>query len=325
VLMILIYTFRSGIGTIVWTDALQTLILFASIILMLFQVTQSMNLSFSETIHTIKESPLSRIFVFDWISDRNFFKQFFSGIFIVVVMTGLSQDMVQSTLSCRSLREAQKNMFWYGAAFVPFNLLLLSLGVLLVAYAGQAGIALPEKADEIVPMFTSGLLGKTVCFCFIIGIIAATFTSADSALAAIVTSVYIDILKKDSNTPNSYKQRNLHYLLVCLAFVLIVLAFDYIGNHSIIDTLYMLVGYAYGPLLGLFAFGLLTRRQINDRATPYIALLSPILTFSIDAICRRFFHYPFGYELLILNGMITYTGLCLSKDRKTVRIVHLDL
>ena len=272
-----------------------------------------MNLSFSETFHTIKSSTLSRIFVFDWMSDRNFFKQFFSGIFIVVVMTGLSQDMMQSTLSCKSLREAQKNMLWYGMAFVPFNLLLLSLGVLLLAYAAQSGIALPEKADEIVPLFASGLLGKAVYVCFVFGIIAATFNSVDSSLTAIVTSLYVDILKKDRSAETSFFRRSMLYLSVCAAFMLIVLAFSRIDNQSIIDTLYMIVGYAYGPLLGLFAFGLLTRRQVNDRTTPYIALASPILTYLTDVACRSFFQYQFGYELLILNGMITYIGLILSK------------
>ena len=314
VLMIWLYTFRSGIGTIVWTDMLQTIVLFTAIILMLFQTTKAMNLSLTETIHTIKASPLSRMFEFDWMSDRNFFKQFLSGIFIVVVMTGLSQDMVQSTLSCRSIREAQKNMLWYGAAFVPFNLLLLSLGVLLVSYAGQTGIALPDKPDEIVPMFASAWLGKTVYFCFIFGIIAATFNSADSALTAIVTSLYIDILKKDSHATTSHRHRNLLYFIVCAVFVLIVLAFDNLGNRSIIDTLYRVVGYAYGPLLGLFAFGLLTRRKINDRFTPYIALASPAITFLIDSSCQRLFQYQFGYELLLLNGLITFTGLYLTTE-----------
>ena len=315
VLVIWLYTFRNGIATIVWTDALQTLVLFAAIMLMLLQVTKLMNLSFSETVQTVQASSLSRVFVFDWMSDRNFFKQFFSGVFIVVVMTGLSQDMLQSTLSCKNLREAQKNMLWYGMAFVPFNLLLLSLGALIVAYAARSGVILPEKADEIVPLFASGLLGKTVYFCFIFGIIAATLNSADSSLAAIVTSLYVDILKKDRSAKASFLHRNMLYLTVCAAFVLIVLAFCYIDNHSIIDTLYMIVGYAYGPLLGLFTFGLLTRRQANDRAVPYIALASPILTYMIDVVCRTFFHYQFGYELLMLNGMITFIGLIICKER----------
>ena len=308
VLMIWLYTFRSGIGTIVWTDALQTIVLFAAIILMLFQVSKLMNLSLMEAVHTVKDSPLSRTFVFDWASDRNFFKQFFSGVFIVVVMTGLSQDMVQSTLSCKNLREAQKNMLWYGMAFVPLNLLLLSLGVLLVGYAGQNGITLPENPDEIVPLFASGLLGNAVYVCFIFGIVAATFNSADSALTAIVTSIYTDMLKKERNT---VLHRNILYLAVCSAFVLVILAMVGIGNRSIIDTLYRMVGYAYGPLLGLFAFGLLTRRQVNDRAVPFIALASPILTYIINIVCQRFLQYQFGYELLMLNGMITFTGLYL--------------
>jgi len=320
ILMIWLYTYRSGIGTIVWTDALQTIVLFAAIILMLFQVTKLMDISFTEAVQTIKDSPMSRIFVLDWASERNFFKQFFSGIFIVVVMTGLSQDMVQSTLSCKNLREAQKNMCWYGTAFIPFNLLLLSLGVLLTVYAGQNSITLPEKPDEIIPMFASGMSGTAVYICFIIGIIAATFNSADSALTAIVTAVYVDILKKE---PNTTRHRSLLSLAVCIVFVLIVLAFANIGNHSIIDTLYMLVGYAYGPLLGLFAFGLLTKQAVNDRAVPYIALASPILTYIINIICQRYLHYQFGYELLMLNGMITFAGLFLSRSKKTIISRHI--
>ncbi len=317
VLIIWLYTFRSGIGTIVWTDALQTLVLLTTIILMLFQVTKSLNLSLSETIQTIKDSPMSQVFEFDRISDRNFFKQFFSGIFIVIVMTGLSQDMVQSSLSCRTLREAQKNMLCYGAAFVPFNLLLLSLGLLFIVFADRHGITLPEKADEIVPLFASKWLGYGVNVCFIIGILSATFNSADSALTAIVTSLYVDIFKK-GQTFEAYKtaywHRTLLYLTVCFVFTLITLAFHHIGNQSILDTLYRLVGYAYGPLLGLFAFGILTRRLINDRLTPYIAIASPLLTYAFEAACLYFFNYHFGYELLLLNGTLTYTALFLSNN-----------
>jgi len=314
ILMIWLYTFRGGIGTIVWTDALQTIVLLTTIILMLFQVTKFMHFSFSEVLYTIKDSPLSRVFEFDWMSNRNFFKQFFSGVFIVIVMTGLSQDMVQSTLSCRTLREAQKNMFWYGTAFVPFNLLLLSLGVLLVVFAGQNGIVLPERPDEIVPMLAAGFLGKTVYVCFIIGIIAATFNSADSALTAITTSFYVDILKKEHIPKTSHLQRNVLYLFVCAVFALIILSFVHLNNNSIIDTLYVMVGYAYGPLLGLFAFGLLTHRRLKDHFSPYIAIASPIITYLIDEACRYYFHYSFGYELLLLNGLITFSGLFLCNN-----------
>jgi len=308
VLVIWLYTFRSGIGTIVWTDALQTIVLLAVIVLMLVQVTRMLDLSFVDAVSTIRNTSLSDTFLFsDWVSSRNFFKQFASGIFVVIVMTGLNQDMMQSTLSCRSLREAQKNMLCYGTAFVPFNLLLLSLGVLLVIFAQNNGIALPAKPDEIVPVFAAGMMGKAVYVCFIIGIIAATFNSADSALTAIVTSVYVDILKKERE--KSLVKRSLLYLTVCAAFVLIVLLFANPNNKSMLDTIYMIVGYAYGPLLGLFAFGLLTKRQTNDSAVPCLAIASPALTCLIDLSCRYFLEYQFGYELLILNGMIMLAGL----------------
>jgi Na+/proline symporter len=188
--------------------------------------------------------------------------------------------------------------------------------VLLVAYATQNGIALPEKPDEIVPLFAAGLLGKAVYFCFIFGIIAATLNSADSALTAIVTSLYVDIFKKGGSAGHTHWRRHLTYLIVCAVFVLIILAFANIGNRSILDTLYIMVGYAYGPLLGLYAFGLLTRRQVYGCAIPYIAIASPVISCLTDAACRHFFHYQFGYELLMLNGMITFLGLllCYKKD-----------
>ncbi|MDR0874159.1 MAG: sodium:solute symporter [Prevotellaceae bacterium] len=306
-----LYTFRRGVGTVVWTDALQTLILLTAIILMLVQTVKIMNISFSDAVITIKNSPLSQIFVWDWASRWNFWKQFASGIFIVIVMTGLNQDMMQTTLSCRNLREAQKNMLSYSVAFIPLNLLLLSLGALLVTYAGNAGIALPAKADEIVPMFASGLLGTAVQVCFVIGIIAATFNSADGALIAIATSLSVDIF--NVRAKNISPLRKIIYPVVCATFALVVQAFAYIGTQSILDSLYTIVGYAYGPLLGLFAFGLLTKHRACDRAVPYIAIASPVLTFLIDVVCQHFFNYKFGYELLMLNGMIMFLGLFLLK------------
>lgn len=315
VLVIWLYTNRGGIGTIVFTDALQSFILFLAIILMIFHVTRMLDFSFIETIKAIKNSGLSRTFVFsDFVSSRNFFKQFFSGIFIVVVMTGLSQDMMQTTLSCKNLKEARKNMLWYGTGFVPLNLLLLCLGVLLIIFAQKHSIALPSEPDKIVPVFASSLLGKMVYVVFVLGIIAATFNSADSALTGIATAIAIDLVKlKNRENKKAITLRKITYFAVCVVFVLVILLFENIENHSIIDTIYMIVGYAYGPLLGLFAFGLFTKWQVMDRAVPFLALLSPVLTYVISSFCKIKFNYTFGYEILIINGLLMFLMMRLFK------------
>jgi Na+/proline symporter len=316
--LIYIYTNRGGIKTIVWTDALQSLILFLVIILMIFQITNMLGFSFGETINAIKNSELTYTFVFDdFVSSRNFFKQFFSGIFIVIVMTGLSQDMLQTTLSCKNYKEARKNMLLYGAGFVPLNLLLLCLGVLLVIFAQTKEIVLPDKADEIVPMFVSDFLGKLTYFCFILGIIAATFNSADGALTGITTSILIDLIQlENSENRQAVKLRKITYFAVCCGLVLIILIFQSIKNQSIIDTIYMIVAYAYGPLLGIFAFGILTNMQVRDRIIPFMALLSPILTFIIAYLCKIQLGYVFGYELLLLNGFLMFFLMMLSVKKK---------
>jgi Na+/proline symporter len=323
VLVIWLYTNRAGIGTIVFTDALQSLILFLAIILMLFQVIRMLDFSFIETIKAIKSSDLSKTFVFsDFVSNRNFFKQFFSGIFIVIVMTGLSQDMMQTTLSCKNLKEARKNMLWYGTGFVPLNLLLLSLGILLIIFAQKHSITLPSEPDKIVPVFASLFLGKMVYVVFILGIIAATFNSADSALTGIATAISIDLVKlKNKENKKAITLRKITYFAVCVVFVLVILLFENIKNHSIIDIIYMIVGYAYGPLLGLFAFGLLTKWQVIDRAVPFLALLSPVLTYGISCFCKIKFNYTFGYEILIINGLLMFFMMFIfRKNSKTVLV-----
>lgn len=266
VILIWLYTRRSGIRTIVWTDSLQTFCLLAALALIIYNVMNILDLNLSQTIDTIRNSEHSRIFVFDdWQSKQNFFKQFFSGIFITIVMTGLDQDMMQKNLSCRNLHEAQKNMYCYGISFVPVNLLFLSLGILLLIAAPQLGIELPAKGDDILPLFAAeGYLGPTVLVLFTIGIIAAAFSSADSALAALTTSFCIDILGTEKQTEQkaAATRRKVH-LLICTAFVACILAFEAIGSQSVIDTIYVLASYTYGPLLGLFVFGLFTKKYLS--------------------------------------------------------------
>ncbi len=312
VILIWLYTRRSGIRTIVWTDSLQTFCLLAALALIIYNVMNILDLNLSQTIDTIRNSEHSRIFVFDdWHSKQNFFKQFFSGIFITIVMTGLDQDMMQKNLSCRNLHEAQKNMYCYGISFVPVNLLFLSLGILLLIAAPQLGIELPAKGDDILPLFAAeGYLGPTVLVLFTIGIIAAAFSSADSALAALTTSFCIDILGTEKQTEQkaAATRRKVH-LLICTAFVACILAFEAIGSQSVIDTIYVLASYTYGPLLGLFVFGLFTKKIPTDRFVPYVAIASPVVCYLIDWATFTATGYKFGYEMLMLNGLLTFMGL----------------
>lgn len=319
VALIWLYTHRSGIRTIVWTDALQTFCLLAVLVLILAVTASKLGLDFRGVVHTVADSPHSKIFVFDdWQSRQNFFKQFFSGIFITIVMTGLDQDMMQKNLSCRTLREAQKNMYCYGASFVPVNLLFLSLGVLLMQLATQNGIALPSAGDDILPMFAAeGYLGPVVLVLFTVGIIAAAFSSADSALTALTTSFCLDILGMDNlGTARAEKRRKSVHLGVSAVFVAFILLFRALNNTSVIDAIYTVASYTYGPLLGLFAFGLFTGMRPRDRFVPFVAIASPVICFVSDRTVFSLTGYRFGYEMLMLNGLLTFMGLALLSRRR---------
>ena len=266
VAMIWLYTFRGGIKTIVFTDALQSVVLFVTIILMIINMTDLLGLSSKAAIKAIYESPMSHTFVFDdWVSDKNFFKQFLSGVFIVIAMTGLSQDMMQTTLSCRNLKDAQKNMLSYGVCFVPFNLLLLSLGVLMIMFLNGHNIAMPDNLNSLVPMFAADYFTQAVAIMFVVGIIAATFNSADSAMTSIATIFFVDILRKNDDTARSISLRKWVYSAVCVVFIVVIMLLYSVKNQNLLDTIYTIVGYAYGPLLGLFAFGLFTHWDIKDK------------------------------------------------------------
>ena len=321
VALIWLYTHKSGIRTIVWTDSLQTLCLLLALGLILYNLADKLNLNFGGVIDTIKNSSERRIFVFDdWQSKQNFFKQFFSGIFITIVMTGLDQDMMQKNLSCRNLKEAQKNMYCYGISFVPVNLLFLSLGILLMVAATQMNIAIPAKGDDLLPMFAAGgHLGYAVLVFFTIGIIAAAFSSADSALAALTTSFCIDILNIDKLKENeAVRIRKITHIGISTIFVICILIFEAIDSQSVIDTIYTLASYTYGPLLGLFCFGLFTKLKPRDRYVPYIAITSPVVCYMIDILTFNVTGYKFGYEMLMFNGLLTFMGLAALSINKKV-------
>lgn len=317
--LIWIYTFRSGIKSIVWTDTLQTIVMLVALIMMVIELIHRTETGMGDLSRMLFQSDMSRVFVFDdWVSKQNFFKQFFSGIFIVIVMTGLDQDMMQKNLSCKTLPEAKKNMKWYGFAFIPVNLLFLILGFLILVFASENDIQLPIGGDDILPFFAANYFGNSISLFFILGIIAAAFSTADSALTALTTSFAVDILgMKDDSYAKSKKLsaksiRMLIHAGIAVLLVLIILIFEQLNNKSVIDAIYIIVSYTYGPLLGMYSFGLFTKLQPVDRSVPFIAVLSPLLCFGIDSLTRHYFNYAFGYELLLLNGGLTFTGLYIT-------------
>ncbi len=305
VLLIWLYTRRGGIRTLVFTDTFQTLCLFSALLLIIYKVMGQLDFSLSESFQSIVDDGRSRIFVFDdWSSPWNFWKQLLSGLFIVVVMTGLDQDMMQKNLTCKSLRDAQKDMCTYGVAFLPANFLFLALGVLLAQLFESQGVALPAKGDDLLPMFVSQT-GGVVSILFVIGILAASFSSADSALTSLTTCYCVDIRHRQDDE----RLRRRVHIVMCVCFAAFILLFDALNSKSLIDAIYTIVSYTYGPLLGLFAFGLFTKGEVCDKFVPYICVASPLLCYAIDQIAKQQFGYHFGYELLLLNGLLTYLVL----------------
>ncbi len=317
--MIWLYTFRGGIKTIIWTDVLQTLLMISSVGLTLFFIGKELNLNPASVVQLIKESDYSQVFVWnDWQSSQHFVKQFLSGAFVTIAMTGLDQDMMQKNLSCRSLRDAQKNVLSYGLAFLPVNLLFLSLGVLLVTYMQQMGIAMPARADDIFPLVaTGGYLPPVVGVLFFLGLMAAAYSSADSAMTSLTTSFSVDILNIERfPAGKSKKIRVWVHLGFAILLGLVIIVFRVLNADSIISAIYTLVGYTYGPLLGLYAFGLFTKLKVNDRMVPWIAVLSPALIGLFDYNAQAWFGFELGFEKLILNGAITFLALWVTSGRE---------
>ena len=309
VALIWTYTRRGGIRALVFTDVLQTACLLAALVLICFGVLHALNLTAGQAVEAISRHPYSRIFVFDdWMSKQNFWKQFVSGAFIVVVMTGLDQDMMQKNLTCSTLRKAQKDMCSYGICFIPVNFLLLSLGVLLYSFASSQGISLPSAGDALFPQLVQeGYFGPWVTILFVLAISSAAFSSIDSALTSLTTTFCIDILevnKKPAIRAVSLRKR-VHLGMALLFFILTIL-FQLIGNKSVIDVIYIMASYTYGPLLGLFSFGLFTRRLLRERFVPVVAVLSPLLSYGISLFTRYYWGIEAGYELLLLNGLLCF-------------------
>ncbi|MBR1837969.1 MAG: sodium:solute symporter [Bacteroidaceae bacterium] len=314
------YTQRGGIYTLVRTDALQTLCLLVSTVAIIAIVAHQMHLSVSGIAYTIAHSEMGRVFCWDANSTQYFWRQFVNGMFITIVMTGLDQDMMQKNLTCPRLRDAQKDMCVYGACFLPVNLLFLTLGVLLYSFAAQQGIALPEQGDRVLPfLINSGVLGIAVVFPFTIGIASAALSSADSAMTSLTTSICVDLLdveREGYEATRAERVRRVVHIGVAFAFAACIALFWWADSGTVIDTIYRMAGYTYGPLLGMFVFGMACQRVVRDRFVPLIALLSPILCAVLDYGAPRWWNYHFSYELLLLNGALTTLGLWLISSRK---------
>lgn len=323
ILMVWLYTFRGGVKTLIWTDSLKTFCLIASVALCIYFIASDMQMDFAGMMSVIKESPLSRMFFFDDVNDKRFFfKQFFAGMFTMIAMTGLDQDMMQRNLSCRNFKDAQKNMMVSIFSQFFIILLFLMLGVLLYAYAAQERIALPEKTDDLFPMIaTGGYFPKIVGVLFIIGLISSAYSAAGSALTALTTSFTVDILEttKKRGEEEVARIRKRVHVGMSVVMGLVIIVFNLLNNTSVIDAVYILASYTYGPILGLFAFGIFVKRQVRDRYVPIVVVLSPVLCFILQKNSEAWFGgYSFSYELLILNALFTFAGCCLLiKQTKT--------
>ncbi len=317
ILLIWVYTFRGGIKTIVWTDTLQTLFMLTSVGVTIIIITRELDLSFSGIATAIEHSGYGQMFVWDWYSKQNFFKQFFSGVFIAIVMTGLDQDMMQKNLTCKTLPDAQKNMLWFSVTLFVVKFIFLVLGALLYIYAGSKGIALPERADDLFPTMALNHLGMVAGITFLLGITAAAYSSADSALTALTTSFCVDFLGFRAGEDNR-KTRTLVHLGFSVLLFAIIMIFWLINDQSVISAVFTAAGYTYGPLLGMYAFGLFTNRQVQDKWVPLVAVLSPIVSYLISLNASRIIEgYQMGFEVLILNGALTFLGLLLIHKKES--------
>jgi len=315
--LIWIYTFRGGIKTIVWTDTLQTFFLISAVVFTIIAIGRTLNPDGMELIKQVSSHSTSKIFFWDWRSGNNFFKQFFAGIFITVVMVGMDQDMMQKNLTCKNQKEAQKNMFVFSLSFLVVVFLFLCLGVLLYIFAEKTGISVPETTDDLYPLIALNHLGLTVGIAFLLGITAAAYSSADSALTALTTSFSVDFLKIGKY--NERKKRSIRksvHIMFSTLLVIVILMFRAISDESIVIAVFKVAGYTYGPILGLFIFGIYSRRKVRDRWVPVMGIASPVSCFFISTYSEELFNgYRFGFELLILNGLITLLGLMLISKK----------
>jgi len=319
--LILVYTYKGGIKTLVWTDLFQSSFLILGVVLSLWAISRELGLGFSGMVDAVKQSPHSQWFFADWATTKNFWRQLLSGVFIAIVMTGMDQNSMQKNLACRSLRDAQKNLCLFSVVVVVVNFFFLALGALLYHYAMVKGIAMPERTDLLFPTLALEHLGLFAALVFIIGLTAATFNSADSVLTTLTTSFLIDVAgvdsRGDATNERTTRLRHIVHLAFAVVLLLVILGFRALNNQAVIDLVLKMAGYTYGPLLGLFTFGLFTRWQIREALAPVVCVASPLICWALDANSKAWLTgYVFGFELLILNGALTFAGLCALRSSK---------
>ncbi len=316
--LIFVYTFKGGVKTIIITDTLQTFFLLMALVLTIYLIGKQLDLGVGDLFSTVRDSKYSKIFVWDWANKHHFVKDFLSGAFIAIVMTGLDQDLMQKNLTCKSIGEAQKNMFWFYVVLVFVNLLFLSLGVLLYIYSEKMGIPIPLKTDDLYPSLALGnQFGTLAAVTFLLGITAATYASSDSALTALTTSFCIDFLNIEKYE-EAKRQRLKHYVHIgfTIVFIIVIIIFRALNSQEVISAVFSIAGYTYGPLLGLFAFGLYLKRPLKDKLVPFVCIASPFLTYFIEEFTKASFNFEFGFSKLMLNGLITFIGLWLLSRKE---------
>jgi len=322
IILIILYTLKGGIKTIIWTDTLQTTFMLLAVILCVIYIGKDLDISLPKLFQTVRESSISKMFITDWHHERFFLKQFFSGMFICIVMTGLDQEMMQKNLSCRNIKEAQKNMFTFSGILVFVNLLFLFLGALLLIYIQSKSVSV-VSSDDIFPTVALRYLGPVAGLVFLIGLVSALFPSADGALTSLTTSVSIDFLGIENMKGISEKRktriRYIVHISIAIIFFISILIFSTLNDRAVIDKLFTIAGYTYGPLLGLYSFGLFTKRSVKDGVTPFISILSPLICFFLSKYSEVLFNgYKFGFELLLLNGLLTFIGLYLFSRKPDI-------
>ena len=320
VILIWAYTNRGGIKTVIWTDTLQTTFMLASVGITIYLISKSLNLSLFEIWNSMEAKGYSKMFYFtEWQDSKYFLKMFFSGTFIALAMTGLDQDMMQKNLTCRNLKEAKKNILTLGALLIPINFIFLFLGAALYIYGTSFQIDLPQDSDHVFS-FIAFKLGILPGIIFLIGLIAAAYSSADSALTSLTTSFSIDILNlqnSNASVERKEKTRKIVHISVSILIIFVIVLLNTFKGEAIITILFKIAGYTYGPLLGLFTYGLITKRKVIDRAVPFIAIASPLFTYLISINSERlFWGYQFGFELLILNALLMIIGLLIFRQKE---------
>ena len=335
-LLIFLYTYRGGVKTIIWTDVLQTTFMLLAVILTVVSIARAMDWNFITMTRAVVSTDYSSWFNWDWSASNNAVKQFISGIFITIVMTGLDQEMMQKNLTCKDLKSAQKNIYTTSITLVVVNILFLTLGAVMAIYVnqqlgGMQGIGLADamgtfskaQTDKLFPVIASQYLGLGVGLFFIIGLISASYPSAGGALTSLTTSFCIDFLgfnkKKDLAQERKDRIRKLIHASFAVLFFLIILVLYVVNNQAIINLVYLLAAYTYGPLLGFFFFGILTKYRVRDKVTPFLALAAPVLCYLADLAFKAWFHFGLGFTVLIVNGLLVFLGMWIFRE-KTPRV-----